>query len=149
MLYCSLITCIYVFVFRALQVLLGWKLSVLMVILITTTQRLEVKSFSKHLKFNFTTRFLVLVFCYWLIMTRFIFLTSQSPAGRSQQTSPPMWLLDQNPPRRKRLRRSLPPLSRSRSQEGRRAPTGHRHLRRLNPLKKPASSPKSQRSPSG
>lgn len=52
MLYCSLITCIYVFVFRALQVLLGWKLSVLMVILITTTQRLEVKSFSKHLKFN-------------------------------------------------------------------------------------------------
>lgn len=39
-----------VFVFRALQPVLGWKLSVLRVIHITTTQKLEVGVILTHLK---------------------------------------------------------------------------------------------------
>lgn len=124
-----------VIVFRALQAVLGRKPSVLMVINITTTQRLQVK----YIFFNFKLILHPLLYC--LIITCFIFLTSQRPAGRSQQALPRMKHLDLDPTKRKSVSRG--------PQGQRRAPARRRHLRRLKSLKKPASSLLSQRSASG
>lgn len=94
----------------------------------------------------------------WLLLfhvicgiTSIFSLTLQSPAGRSLLTSPLMRCLDPalNPTKKERVQRIPWPLSQSLYQERRRVPTGPHHLKRLKPLRKPASSPKCQRSASG
>lgn len=142
-----------VFLCRAPQAVLGWKASALMVIHITTTQRQEVESFllNYYWIILFLDYILPSLWSYRLVITTSIPLTSQSPAGRSQQTFPLIRHLGPalGPAERGRVRRNHRPLSQSHSQEERTAPMGLRHLRRLKSLNNPASSLKSQRSASG